>query len=248
MRRVVSRVFTIARDIAILVSVAIVVYVGVTSRQSAVIALPSLSELPTSRSPTSVAPSEDIADQKLHIDIDEVPLGARGQRWAIVEFADFQCPSCGMYARNTFPSVKRLYIDTGQVEYLFRHFPLVRTHTQATAAAEAAECARRAGQFLSMHERLFFHQQELDPAALRRHAAAVGLPLREFEACTAGAASQRVLDDRALGVRLGVKGTPTFLIGRIEGRRIYILRAIRGAAPLAAFQLTFNALEGSRQR
>lgn len=180
------------------------------------------------------------------MELDEVPLGPRPQ-WAIIEFADFQCPSCGSYARDTFPSVKRKYVDTGKVEYLFRHFPLARTHPHATAAAEAAECARREGKCWSMHERLFFHQQELDRAALQKHAAAVGLPTREFEACTSGEMSQHVLDDRAQGLRLGVKGTPTFLIGRIEGRQIQILRAIRGAAPLAAFQLTFQALEASSQ-
>jgi len=50
----------------------------------------------------------------------------------LVEFSDYQCPFCGRYARETSPQIRRDYIETGKVKYVFRDFPL---------AAEEAHCA-----------------------------------------------------------------------------------------------------------
>ncbi len=50
---------------------------------------------------------------------------ARGDttaRVTIVEFSDFQCPFCALYARDTFPQLERDYIDTGKVRYVVRIF------------------------------------------------------------------------------------------------------------------------------
>jgi protein-disulfide isomerase len=41
-----------------------------------------------------------------------------------IEYSDFQCPFCGQFARTTWPSLKRAYIDTGKVRFAFRQFPL----------------------------------------------------------------------------------------------------------------------------
>jgi protein-disulfide isomerase len=246
MGRVVSRVLAIVCRTAVAASVAVVAYVAVTSRLRADTAVPTLSELAFSGGSSTFLPSEDITDHNLRVEFEQLSQGA-APRWAIVEFADFQCPFCGGYARDTFPAVKREYIDTGKIEYAFRHFPLKRSHPHAVAAADAAECARTEGKFWSMHERLFSHQQALDRVALQGHAAAIGLSPKEFDVCTSDGPKQRVRDDHAMGVRLGVKGTPTFFIGLLEGRSVRIMRVIRGSAPFGAFQWTLQALEESRR-
>src|SRR5207237_8359553 len=79
-------------------------------------------------------------------------------RLAIVEFSDFQCPFCGMYARNTFGQLQREFVESGLVEYVFRHFPVHSVHPSASLAADIAECAGQQSRFWEMSEWLFAHQ------------------------------------------------------------------------------------------
>jgi protein-disulfide isomerase len=69
-------------------------------------------------------------------------------RVAIIEFSDFQCPFCGKCARDPWPGIKREFVDTKRVEYVFRNFSL-EFHQLARTAAEGA---RAEGRYWSMHE------------------------------------------------------------------------------------------------
>src|SRR5205823_4587491 len=65
----------------------------------------------------------------------------------VVEYGDIQCPVCGRFARETYPTIKTNYIDTGKIRWEFRHFPLRSIHVYAERAAEAAECAHQQDKF-----------------------------------------------------------------------------------------------------
>src|SRR5258707_8248039 len=63
-------------------------------------------------------------------------LGSASARVTIVEYGDFECPSCG----QAYPAVKILLKHFGdRVRFVFRHFPLLEVHPHAELAAEAAE-------------------------------------------------------------------------------------------------------------
>jgi protein-disulfide isomerase len=83
---------------------------------------------------------EDVANALLPIG-QSPTLGSSSARVAIVEFSDFQCPYCGRYAREVLPQIRREFIDTGGVKYVFRHLPL-KLHPSAELAAVSAEYAR----------------------------------------------------------------------------------------------------------
>lgn len=159
--------------------------------------------------------------------------GAGTARLAMVEFSDFECPFCGAYARETLPQLNREFIDTGRIRYVFRHFPLERVHASAMGASQAAECAGGQGLYWLMHDRLFANQKALGRSDLAHHAARLGLDPAGFETCMDDrAVLARVLADQAEGLRLGVRSTPTFLVGRVElGQRIRVLRIMTGAQP-----------------
>src|SRR3989344_2097813 len=56
----------------------------------------------------------------------------------LIEYADFQCPACGLY----YPWVKDLKKEfDGKIKFAFRHFPLRSIHQNADPAAQAAEAA-----------------------------------------------------------------------------------------------------------
>ena len=42
----------------------------------------------------------------------------------IIEYASMTCPHCAHFQEVTFPELKKRYIDTGKVRYIFREFPL----------------------------------------------------------------------------------------------------------------------------
>jgi protein-disulfide isomerase len=128
----------------------------------------------------------------------------------LVEYGDYQCPSCGA----AYPIVKALRRRLGDgLRFVFRNFPLERVHPHAEDAAEAAEAAGAQGKFWEMHDFLFENQDELDLPSLMSYAReaqvdterwALDMETRAFTA--------RVKEDFLSGVRSGVNGTPTFFI------------------------------------
>lgn len=128
----------------------------------------------------------------------------------LVEYGDYQCPSCG----RLFPIVRALQAQLGdQLRYVFRHFPLTTLHARAERAAEAAEAAGAQGRFWEMHDELYENQDELSDAELIEYAEEIGLDGERVARELAEQIHQpRVRRDFLSGVRSGVNGTPTFFI------------------------------------
>ena len=109
---------------------------------------------------------------------------------------------------------------------------------------EAAHCAGDQGKYWEMHERLFTNPRALGAAELPNHARAVGVDVAAFQPCLDGGKHaphvRRALAD---GQKAGVRGTPTFFLGTVEGAdgKVKVLRILRGAQPLAAFKTAIDA-------
>jgi protein-disulfide isomerase len=130
----------------------------------------------------------------------------------VVEFSDFQCPYC---ARAT-PTVNEMEAAFPQdVRVVWKHFPL-SFHANAMPAALAAEAAREQGgsaKFWAMHDKLFANQAALSEAAYTQYARELGLDLARFRRdMESPKLKARVQEDAALAQRLGVNGTPTFIV------------------------------------
>jgi protein-disulfide isomerase len=131
-------------------------------------------------------------------------------RVTLVEYADFECPSCAA-AYPTVEEVRRAFGPN--LRFVFRHFPLRTSHPHALAAAKAAEAAAAQGKFWAMHQRLFARQTQLEDADLLRHARKLELDLERFQRDMASRTAEvRIREDLAGGVRSGVNGTPSFFI------------------------------------
>ena len=129
----------------------------------------------------------------------------------LVEFLDFECPFCAR-ATSLGPALRRRFGD--DLRYVVRNLPLTDVHPRAELAAEAAEAAAAQGRFWEMYDRLFAHQDELEPEDLVRHAEAIGLDVERFSRELAeGVHAPRVRDDVASAEASGVTGTPTFFVG-----------------------------------
>jgi len=128
----------------------------------------------------------------------------------LVEYGDYECPHCG----RAYPIVKAVQRSMGDnLRFVFRNFPLTKSHEHAEHAAEMAEAAGEQGKFWEMHDLLFENQKALEDEDLIRYAASLGIDAAWAAAALAqGRFTARVREDFASGVKSGVNGTPTFFI------------------------------------
>ncbi len=151
----------------------------------------------------------------------------------VVEFADFQCPACAQHALEIQPLLDERLLESGQVMWVFKHYPL-GSHAQAALAAVASECAAEQGAFWEMHQLLFENQEawaqaEAEPI-FDEYARQLGLEEAQYAACMAGrAALERVLADLYAGQGV-VSTTPNFVV-IAEGRG----RLLEGSRPADQF-------------
>lgn len=140
----------------------------------------------------------------------EAALGE--DRWVLGEkgpvlriFSDFQCPFCQRLAREVLPQLKPRALR-GELRISYRHFPLKEIHPEALPAAIAAECAGAQGAFWPYHD-LLMQGRLGDYLGLAR---SLSLDLKAFATCLKDPqVAQRVEAERALALRLGLRGTPT---------------------------------------
>lgn len=153
-------------------------------------------------------------DTRVEIDTANHPVrGAAMAPITIALFSDFECPYCG----RAHPIIQQALEELdGQVQVVFFQYPLTM-HTHATPAARAAIAAGNQNKFWEMHDVLFEHQRALEDEDIDGYATNIGLDMERFRADLRSPDTQRRIDeDRALGERLHVEGTPTMFI---NGRR-----------------------------
>jgi protein-disulfide isomerase len=142
----------------------------------------------------------------------------------IVEYASMTCPHCAHFDEVIFPELKKRYIDTGKVRFIFREFPL---DNLAAAASMLARCAGESdpSRYFALVDTLFRQQnqwavqQPIPP--LKAIAKQAGFTEDSFNACLA---NQKILDSiesvrqRAIDT-FKVHSTPTFFVNgkTVEG-------------------------------
>jgi protein-disulfide isomerase len=174
-------------------------------------------------------------------------LGRADAPVTLVEFSDYQCPFCGRFFATTLPALKKEYIETGKVRYVFRDYPIDQLHPQARKAAEAAHCAGEQGKFWEMHDVLFQNQAGLSPSQLAEHARTIGLDSTSFDGClSSGRHAARVEQGVKDAAGAGVQGTPAFVIGLTKAGDVVEGTPVRGAQPIDTFrQMIDRALASS---
>src|SRR5215208_7252164 len=147
----------------------------------------------------------------------------------IEEFADFQCPFCENFRKNTEPLLRQYYVDTGKVQFTFRSMGnfvsdnIARNNgtpatTESQDAAAAAYCAGDQNKFWDMQTYLFANALGEDAGSftdrrLTAIAEKAGLDKDQFNSCyRTGKFKDRVQKDAQDGQAANVTGTPSFII------------------------------------
>ena len=172
----------------------------------------------------------------------EMALGKADAPVTIVQYASLTCPHCRAFHRETFPELKRAYIDSGKVRYILREFPIGKQSGNATIALRCAPPEKYFdlyGKFMEQQAAWVSQEVRLDP--IFAVAKQVGMTRQQFESCLK---NQGMIDGlkwvKERGRKLGIIGTPNFFVaGRLEKKTLTMsdIRALVDpllAAPRAA--------------
>lgn len=147
----------------------------------------------------------------------EATTAAQPQKKVVLAvFSDFQCPACGSLERSFLIAARQTY--AGQVEFVYRHFPLDGLHAYARMAAWASEAAKDENSFWEYHDLLYKHQTEWSSLRSKEavrtrmieYALQLGIDKDKFIArMDSDDIKKRVEADVTDGNALGVNATPT---------------------------------------
>jgi protein-disulfide isomerase len=167
-------------------------------------------------------------------------LGRNDAKITMIEFGDYRCGYCHQHAAQVLPRLKKDYIDTGKLRYIYRDTVTVGGE-QTVAVSSVASCVNEQGKFWPFHEAVHANYQELggqNGAALVQAlvgiAEKVGANTSSLETCTrANKYVSRLQTEVELSRRFGVTGTPSFVINGYF---------FSGALPFEAYQKIFETL------
>jgi protein-disulfide isomerase len=139
---------------------------------------------------------------------DSPVMGASDRKIVMIEFSDFQCPFCAT-ANKSLKEFMAKHKD--KVTLVYKHFPLTQIHPEALPAARAAWAANKQGKFWEYHDALFANQAKLSEAFYLETATSLKLDTTKFNA-DRKIADNFIVQDFQLGRKMGVDGTPTFIM------------------------------------
>jgi hypothetical protein len=150
-------------------------------------------------------------------------VGDPNSSYTLVEFGDYECPPCRAI-RAVVDSL--LSQNAGRLKLDFRNLPLSELHPHAMYAAIVAEAARRRGTYFDLHKLLF--DMKLTDTAID-NLIRTRLQGGTLSQSMLREAREAVDADMALASRLDIRGTPTFLLCRPDGK-VFLLRNPEDAA------------------
>lgn len=183
---------------------------------------------------------------------DSVILGDPKAPVTFIEYADYQCPFCTSFFKETEPLLIKDYVDKGKVKMVYKDFAFLDQFAggknESHLAAEAAVCAADQGKFWDYHDLIFkaeLADQEINQGKsenngnlnvnkLESLASELGLNKEQFNSCLeSNKYKDKIQKEVAEAQALGVKATPTFFI---NGQKF------EGALPYPQFKATIDNL------
>jgi protein-disulfide isomerase len=171
----------------------------------------------------------------------EMSFGRKDAPVTIIKYASLTCPHCRRFHLETYPQLKREYIDTGKVRFIIREFPIGKSSGTATVALRCAPPDK----YLDLYGRYLGQQgawvsQEVRTAEIAKVAAQAGVSGEQFDACLKNQDLARNLNwVKERGRKLGVIGTPNFFVNG---------KLVKSVIGMAEIRSLVEAASGGRAR
>ncbi|MFN2114719.1 MAG: DsbA family protein [Anaerolineae bacterium] len=168
-------------------------------------------------------PTPDPTLQAFYSSFQPPMLGDPSAPVTILEFSDYLCPFCAVFAKDTAKKIEDEYVAKGLVSIAFIDFPIPGHGYSSVIAHEAAHCAGEQGAFWEMHLALFERQdrlEELDPSdseaaipVVTQIADEIGLDGSAVEACVESGIYRPIIGNLMQQAQeRGINATPTLLV------------------------------------
>ena len=194
-----------------------------------------------------VAAEEVTPKQLLGLMPDDRYLGSVGAPVIMIEYASLACSHCAEFTTKVFPKLKKEYVDTGKVLYIYRDFPLDRL---SLVAAMLGECYKGNQSFFSYIKAVFGSFETLiatykDLGLLSNIAKISNISSDEFKRCTTDESlMDKVINRKFLAVnKLNVDATPAFFI---DGRRYESSHTFNSMAEEIERALVLKLVDGNK--
>jgi len=196
----------------------------------------------------SVAVAAQAAGAKDPITEHDMTMGNPAAKVVFIEYAAPMCPHCAHFNNDILPDIKKTYIDTGKVFYVFRVYPI---GAPDGVAEKLARCLPKTKYFPFM-DQLFHSQQQWDPefgvqdvrGALLQQARIAGMSEEQFNTCTTDTKEEAMINQVASDgqARYNITGTPTVVVNGVnaspgmvptlEQMKGYLDKALAGKSPV----------------
>lgn len=192
--------------------------------------------LASSRARLASASEEAIRNTSLKLSgdhLDDPFIGNKDARLLVMVFIDFEGPSSGRFFRTSFVKLKELIQDNKDIKLIIRDFPLEH-HKNAREAATWANCAGEQGHYWQVFDAFF---QDPESVSLGKwefvEKRFTSLDTDRMRRCIKSRRYDKEIDaDLSEGIKAGVSGSPSFLIGQgPEKSDIFSAVLVRGAQP-----------------
>lgn len=186
---------------------------------------------PGERQSTEKPPTAAKASGTMAMGRDDAPI-------TVIEYSDFQCPFCAIFANDIQPELIEQYVDTGLVRFEWRNYPVFGQFS--VLAAHGAMCADEQRSFWPYHDALYAQMDSLKQSdknvdTLVAIADELELDAAAFRACIEEERyAAEIAAQYAEGRALGIVGTPTFMMNGVM---------MVGAQPLDTWQRVFEVLQ-----
>lgn len=182
----------------------------------------------------SVAPAQEFELDEIGFD-----FGAEDAPVEVIEFSDYGCGYCRRFHTETFPTLMQEFVETGVVRWKYVTYAS-GMFPNGFPAAYAAECAGEQGLFPQVSRALYERQPDWkglrDPYAFFESLVVeAGVDREQFRACFQEERPKgRIRSGILSGARLGVRGTPSFMV---QGRPLV------GAQPASVWRDIFKVAQ-----
>ncbi len=161
-------------------------------------------------------------------------------KYAIVEFSDYLCPFCEMFTYETFPQIKKDYLEYDDFVYFFKEVDLMSEESL----------------FLSVLGRCVLEHEGLDKYLAYRSnaydaffgdytelASLMGVSTPDVDNCYENLDYEGVIiNNSAIREQAGIQGVPGFIVGKFSQDGLVEGYLIPGAFPFSMFEEVISVL------
>lgn len=168
--------------------------------------------------------------------VDSVAIGSANAPIRVVEFYDLECPACQQFTLNIFPRIKEEFIDTGEVVWTFRSFPIDSAHPHATRA-QAALSTIPPSNFLEAKKEIMKNADQWVSAETGDPIPYLESVMKKYGVEWDGypkSMEKHLLSRRDDYMRMGIRQTPSFLVNG---------RLVEGGQPFFYWQQLFKKIK-----